>query len=201
MPPAVRAARRKGGEAARAAGLNRLRKNSFGVSFRGAAGDEESRIVLNPNSEVARLDWKKPLTRLATLATLSPGERAVDHVSFQPSPEGRGWPAAGAFTSRSGPSEGSLLKELNTCSVLRPVNPGNSDSTRWPRSAKRYFGIRDENGLGQFPFLPRRGQGWLSRKAHHALPPPQRGGEPSSWQSPVPPAAPRNHETPLSFRA
>jgi hypothetical protein len=29
-----------------AAGLNRLRKNSFGVSFRGAGGDEESRIVL-----------------------------------------------------------------------------------------------------------------------------------------------------------
>ena len=29
-----------------AAGLNRLRKNSFGVSFRGAAGDEESRIGL-----------------------------------------------------------------------------------------------------------------------------------------------------------
>ena len=28
------------------AGLNRLRKNSFGVSFRGAAGDEESRIFL-----------------------------------------------------------------------------------------------------------------------------------------------------------
>jgi hypothetical protein len=27
-------------------GLHRLRKNSFGVSFRGAAGDEESRIVL-----------------------------------------------------------------------------------------------------------------------------------------------------------
>ena len=27
-------------------GPNRLRKNSFGVSFRGAAGDEESRIVL-----------------------------------------------------------------------------------------------------------------------------------------------------------
>jgi len=31
---------------------------------------------LNPNSEVARLCGKKPLTRLATLATLSPRERA-----------------------------------------------------------------------------------------------------------------------------
>jgi len=28
------------------AGLNRLRKNPFGMSFRGAAGDEESRIAL-----------------------------------------------------------------------------------------------------------------------------------------------------------
>src|SRR5208337_2166798 len=27
----------------------------------------------------------------------------------QPSPEGRGWPAAGAFTGRSGPGEGFLL--------------------------------------------------------------------------------------------
>ena len=99
--------------------------------------------VLIPNSEVARLDWKKPLTWLATLATLSPRERAVDDVCFQPSPEGRGWPAAGAFTSRSGPGEGSLLKKLNTSSVLWPVNAGNSDSMSWPRSAKLYFGIRD----------------------------------------------------------
>ena len=35
---------------------------------------------LKPNSEVARLDGKKPLTRLATLATLSPGKRAADAV-------------------------------------------------------------------------------------------------------------------------
>jgi len=35
---------------------------------------------LKPNSEVARLDRKKPLAWLATLATLSPGKRAVDEV-------------------------------------------------------------------------------------------------------------------------
>jgi hypothetical protein len=29
----------------------------------------------------------------------------------QPSPEGRGWPAAGALTSRSGPGEGFFLFE------------------------------------------------------------------------------------------
>jgi hypothetical protein len=33
-----------------------------------------------PNSEVARLKGKKPLTRLATLATLSPGKRVADEV-------------------------------------------------------------------------------------------------------------------------
>jgi hypothetical protein len=33
-----------------------------------------------PNSEVARLKGKKPLTWLATLATLSPGKRAADAV-------------------------------------------------------------------------------------------------------------------------
>ncbi|SPE24551.1 hypothetical protein SBA2_20024 [Acidobacteriia bacterium SbA2] len=32
---------------------------------------------LSPNSEVARVDGKKPLTRLATLATLSPREGAA----------------------------------------------------------------------------------------------------------------------------
>ena len=35
---------------------------------------------LKPNSEVARLKGKKPLTWLATLATLSPGKRAADEV-------------------------------------------------------------------------------------------------------------------------
>jgi len=74
---------------------------------------------LNRNSEVAGLDWKKPLTRLATLATLSPRERAVYDVSFHLSPEGRGWSAAGALTNRSGPGEGSVLKKLNTSSVVK----------------------------------------------------------------------------------
>ena len=60
----------------------------------------------------------------------------------QPSPEGRGWPAAGVLTSRSGPGEGSLLKKVNTSSVLQPVNAGNSDSTIGAGSAKLYFGIR-----------------------------------------------------------
>jgi hypothetical protein len=32
---------------------------------------------LKPNSEVARIEGKKPLTWLATLATLSPGNRAA----------------------------------------------------------------------------------------------------------------------------
>ena len=32
----------------------------------------------------------------------------------QPSPEGRGWPAAGAFTSRSGPGEGLPGRGSNT---------------------------------------------------------------------------------------
>jgi hypothetical protein len=40
-----------------------------------------------PNSEVARLAGKKPLTRLATLATLSPGARAFIRVRLQPSRE------------------------------------------------------------------------------------------------------------------
>jgi hypothetical protein len=35
---------------------------------------------LMPNSEVARLKGKKPLTWLATLATLSPGKRAAEEV-------------------------------------------------------------------------------------------------------------------------
>ena len=35
---------------------------------------------LRHDSEVKRNDGKKPLTRLATLATLSPGKRAVDEV-------------------------------------------------------------------------------------------------------------------------
>jgi hypothetical protein len=35
---------------------------------------------LKPNSEVRRLNVKKPLTWLATLATLSPGKRAADEV-------------------------------------------------------------------------------------------------------------------------
>ena len=37
-----------------------------------------------PNSEVARLDGKKPLTRLATLATLSPGKRALKRFGRVP---------------------------------------------------------------------------------------------------------------------
>jgi hypothetical protein len=88
----------------------------------------ESQGALRPNhgrsnssSEVARLVGKKPLTRLATLATLSPRERAVNDDCFQPSPVGRGWPAAGAFTSRNGPGEGSFPYNLNTRSLLRPI--------------------------------------------------------------------------------
>ena len=97
---------------------------------------------ISRNSEIARLDVKKPLTRLATLATLSPRERAVDELGSQPSPLGRGWSAAGAFISRSGPGEGSVPKNLNARSVLQPVNPGNSDSANWPVSVKVDLGIR-----------------------------------------------------------
>jgi hypothetical protein len=61
-------------------------------------------------------------------SALSRGAR----IGTQPSPLGRGWPAAGAFTSRSGPGEGSLLNQPNTNSVLRLVNAGSSDSTNTP---------------------------------------------------------------------
>jgi hypothetical protein len=36
-------------------------------------------VFLNPNSEVAKIYEKKPLTRLATLATLSPREKAENN--------------------------------------------------------------------------------------------------------------------------
>jgi hypothetical protein len=104
-------------------------------------------VRYNPSSEAPRLDWKKPLTRLAKLAALSPRDRALNDVRFQPSPEGRGWPAAGAFTSRSGPGEGSLLKKASTSSVLRPVNAGNSYSASWLRSAEFDFRIRVQGVL------------------------------------------------------
>jgi hypothetical protein len=42
----------------------------------GRAQSRRKRIWFNPNSEVARPCGKKPLTWLATLATLSPRERA-----------------------------------------------------------------------------------------------------------------------------
>jgi len=53
----------------------------------------DSRSVFSPHFEIARFEGKTPLTRLATLATLSPWERAVHDVDFQPSPLGRGCPA------------------------------------------------------------------------------------------------------------
>ena len=98
---------------------------------------------ISRNSEIARLDGKKPLTGLATPATLSPRERAVDEVGSQPSPLGRGWSAAGAFISRSGPGEGSVPKNLNPSSVLQPVNLRNSDSANWPgnKGRLRYSGF------------------------------------------------------------
>jgi len=52
-----------------------------------------------------------------------PKREGLDPESFQASPSGRGWPAAGAFISRSGPGEGLLPKNLNTRSVLE-VNFG-----------------------------------------------------------------------------
>jgi len=39
---------------------------------------------------------------------IAPHVHATREASEQPSPLGRGWPAAGAFTSRGGPGEGSL---------------------------------------------------------------------------------------------
>jgi len=98
---------------------------------RGALVSGDNGHEINPNFEVARLDGKKPLTRLATLATLSPRERAVGDAGSQPSPLGRGWLAAGAFISRSGPGEGSLPENLDTRSVLQGVNPSDSASASW----------------------------------------------------------------------
>jgi hypothetical protein len=48
-----------------------------------------------PNSEVARLDGRKPLTWLATLATRSPRERSIDDVCFKPSPASLSRPDSG----------------------------------------------------------------------------------------------------------
>jgi len=70
-----------------------------------------------------------------------PKREGLDPESFQASPSGRGWPAAGAFISRSGPGEGLRPKNLNTRSVLLPIKAGNPDSTGWPGSAKVDFGI------------------------------------------------------------
>ena len=74
--------------------------------------------------------------------TLPLAQSAANHLSFQPSPLGRGWSAAAVLTRRSGPGEGLLLKELGTGSVLQLVNADNSDSTRWLNGTMLYFGFR-----------------------------------------------------------
>ena len=102
------------------------------------------RSPLNPNSEVARPCGKKPLTRLATLATLSPRERAEFHHRRPPSPLGRGWPAAGEVISRCGTGEGLLPGNPKTRSVLEIIQASNSVSTSRHGSARFNFGIRTE---------------------------------------------------------
>ena len=55
-------------------------KRCQGILSLGATTNPDLGTRLKPNSEVARLCGKKPLTRLATLATLSPRERAeINH--------------------------------------------------------------------------------------------------------------------------
>jgi|GEM_PF-5983868 hypothetical protein len=59
-----------------------------------------------------------------------------------PSPQGRGWTATGAFTSRRGPGEGSLAHLGPTSAIIAPMasrtlrtnSPGSSDTNP--------FGIR-----------------------------------------------------------
>ncbi len=42
-------------------------------------------------------------------------------IESLPSPQGRGWPAAGAFTSRRGPGEGSLAHLGVTRPIVTPI--------------------------------------------------------------------------------
>jgi len=142
-----------------------------------ASGECRSHNWLNPNSEVARLCGTKPLTRLATLATLSPRERAeINHRRLpsprgtelksiivdaplpwgeteinhggRPSPLGRGCPEAGVVISRCGTGEGLLPKIPNTRPVLEVVKAGNSHSTSWPGNARPLTAARLSGDLG-----------------------------------------------------
>ena len=60
-----------------------------GILSLGATTNPDLGTRLNPNFEVARLCGKEPLTRLATLATLSPRERVSrSRRSHQPVRDG-----------------------------------------------------------------------------------------------------------------
>ena len=67
----------------------------------------------------------------------------------QPSPEGRGWPAASAFTSRSGPGEGSLAGSALLCSFTELVE---LPSLEWvqPEQGRltSEFGLNQADGPG-----------------------------------------------------
>jgi len=56
------------------------------------------------------MEWNPPSPALLRRAPSPQGEgrhfRGALKLGKPPSPLGRGWPAAGAFTSRSGPGEG-----------------------------------------------------------------------------------------------
>ncbi len=65
----------------------------------------------------------------------SDGRGLKGKVDNGPLPRGEGG-------ERSEPGEGSVLKNPNTRSVLRPVDANNSDSTSPPSSAMLHFGIR-----------------------------------------------------------
>jgi len=68
--------------------------------------------AFSAHSKVARLEGKEPLTRLATLATLSPWERAARVVGFQPSPLGRERPATALSTAVDGRVRGHFREDI-----------------------------------------------------------------------------------------
>jgi hypothetical protein len=77
---------------------------------------------------ITRIEGKKPLTRLAALATLSPRERAARAVGFQPSPLGRGWPATAFSPAVDGRVRGHF-QEDGTQNYLR--NGMYAGTRRW----------------------------------------------------------------------
>jgi hypothetical protein len=84
----------------------------------GQADEGTSARIRKLDGSLISLEEKGPppaLPRLRDRHPLPEGEGRYLMCSWcQPSPEGRGWPGAGAFTSRSGPGEGLLGRGSNT---------------------------------------------------------------------------------------